>query len=179
MWASSACSRPRQSPGVISTGSASTLAHSGSSPERASPASTRVDRLGTGVDDVSVAHGGRGVAEAEADRLGERHRAVRRALAEAEPERGAELVDVRVAGRGEARRAGADADVARAARDHEVVVERRDPVDRRLRQPRRGRRRAPIVVGDLAVVLDRGLEDLDRGGCAHGMGAAHELDQVP
>ena len=58
--------------------------------------------------------------------------------------------------------AGADADVALAARLGEVVVEARDAVDGRLGQARGLGRGAAVVVGDLPVLVDRLLEDVDR-----------------
>src|ERR1019366_8456402 len=65
-----------------------------------------------GVDQIAVTDRRRGMAKAEADGLGQRHRAVVAPLAELEAQRLAQLVDMRVGGRGEARRAGADAQVA-------------------------------------------------------------------
>ena len=51
------------------------------------------------------------------------------------------------------------ADVPLAARLDEVVVEGRDAVDRRLRQPRQRGRVAAVLVGDLAALVHRLLED--------------------
>ena len=149
---------------------------------RRRPASARQHALhdtGAGVDDVAVAERGRGVAEAEADGLGERDGAVGAALAERQPtEALAQRVDVRIAGRREAGGAGADAKVARAARLEQVVVERRDAVDGRLRQPGALGGESAVVVGDLAALLHRLLEDLQRGRSADRVVAADDLDEV-
>ena len=137
-----------------------------------------LDDARPGVDEVAVADGRRGVAEAEADRLGERDGAVGGALAELAAQRRAELVDVGVGGRGEARGAGADAHVAHAAGLQEVVVEGRHAVDGGLRQPRALGGEAAIVVGDLAVVGERGLEHLERRRRAELVMPADDLDEV-
>ncbi len=137
-----------------------------------------VDDPRPGVDDVAVAHRGRAVAVAQADGLGERDRPVGGALAELAPEGGAQRVDVRVGGRREARRAGADADVARAARLQQVVVERRDAMDGGLGQAGQLGRGAAVVVGDLAVVLDGVLEHLERRRRPALVMAADDLDEV-
>ena len=67
------------------------------------------------------------------------------------PRPAAQLVDVRAAGRREARGAGADAHVAAPARRAQVVVERRDAVDGRLGQPGLRGDLADVLVGQLAV----------------------------
>ena len=144
---SSARRRPDQSPGSVSTGSSSTDRHSRLRRLRALAGEDALDDAGAGVDHVAVADRRRGMAEAQADGLGERDRTVVAALAELEPEPLADPVDVLVAGGREARGPGAHADVARAARLEQVVVEGRDAVDgasragRSARRPRGGRRR--------------------------------------
>ncbi len=138
-----------------------------------------LDDAGPGVDDIAVAHRGRAVAEAEADRLGERDLAVGAARAELQAEAVADRVDVRVGGCREAGGAGADAHVAAApARLEQIVVERRDAVDGRLRQPGALGGQAAIVVGDLAALLHRRLEDFQRRRRSHLVVAADDLDEV-
>ena len=137
-----------------------------------------LDDPGPGVDHVAVADRGGGMAEAQADGLGERHRSVVAALAELEPEPVADPVDVLVAGGGEAGGPGADADVARAARLEQVVVEGRDAVDRGLGEAGALRGLAAIGVGDLAVALERLLQHLERGRGGLAVMAPYELDQI-
>jgi hypothetical protein len=132
-----------------------------------------------GVDDVAVADGGRGVAEAEADRLGERDLAVGAALAQPQAEPRGDLRDVLVGRRGEAGGAGADAHVAAApARLEQVVVEGGDAVNGGLGQPRARGGEPAVVVGDLAALLDRLLEHRERGRGPDLVVAADDLDEV-
>ena len=131
-----------------------------------------------GVDQIAVAHGRRGVAEAQADGLAERDRSVLAALAELEPERRTQRVHVLGAGRGEAGGARADAHVATPARDQQIVVEARDAVDGSLRQARERRGGAAVIVGDLAVILERRLEHVERGRGVANVGAPDQLDEV-
>jgi hypothetical protein len=65
-----------------------------------------------------------------------------------------------------------------AARREQVVVERRDAVDRRLRQPGARGRVADVVVGQLAVAVDRVLEQRERCRRVVSVVAADQLDEV-
>ena len=123
------------------------------------------DRVRARVDDFAVADR-RARSGRTPGRPSRRARATRRrgARPSCMPEPVAQRVDVRVAGRGEAGGAGAHPNVARVRGARQVVVEGRDAVDRRLGQPRRRGRRAPILVGDLAVILHRRLEHVERRG---------------
>ena len=102
-----------------------------------------LERVRPGVDDVALAERRARVAEAEADRLLERDRAVLRAAVERRAELRLEPRDLRVELGRPARRAGAHADVPLPARLDEVVVE---ASRRRRRSPRAGRS-APRPVG--------------------------------
>ena len=137
-----------------------------------------LDDAGPGVDGLAVAHGGRGVAEAQADGLHQRDGAVLAALPQPHAEAGGDLVDVRAAGRGEARGPGAHPHMAPAAAHDQVVVERRDPVDRGLREPRLGRDRADVVVGELAARLHGGAQQLHRGGGGDRVVTADQFDEI-
>ena len=136
------------------------------------------DDVRAGVDHVAVADRRRGMAKAQADGLGERYRAVVAALAELEPEPLPDPVDVLIAGGREARSPGAHADVARAARLEQVVVEGRDAVDGALGQAGALGGLAAVGVGDLSVALQRVLQHLERGRRRLAVMAANELDQV-
>ena len=157
----SAARRPEKSPGRSSTGSSSVLRTSGSGAGARLAGEHARHRAGAGVDDVAVADGGARVAEAEADRLPERDRAVVGPLPHPHAEPALELVDVRVEPGRPTRRAGAGADVPRAARLRQVVVERGDAVDEGLGQAGLGGDAPPVVVGHRAVVVDRRLEQVE------------------
>ena len=145
---------------------------------RARPRQDTVDYPGARVDHLAVANRRGGMAETQADGLGERDRSVVAALAQLEPEPVADPVDVLVAGGGEAGRPGADADVACAPRLQEVVVESGDAVDRRLREAGALRGLTAIGVRDLTVALERFLQHLERGGSGLAVVTSYELDQV-
>ena len=126
---------PEKSPGRSSTGSSSVLPHLGLRRRARLAGEHARDRAGAGVDDVAVADGGARVAEPEAHRLAERD-ARRRPTAPPSPTPSprSSSRDVRVELGRPARRAGADADVPRAAR---LASGRR----------RRSRRRGPNASG--------------------------------
>ncbi len=123
---------PSQLPGSVRTGSARVLRQAGSGASLGVPPQRSFDHTGTRVHTVALAHGGRGVTEAETHGLGQRNGAVAAALPEPHPEAAGELPDVAVAVRGEAGGAGADPQVPAAPRRQQVVVEGRDPVHGRL-----------------------------------------------
>ena len=137
-----------------------------------------LDDAGARIDDLAVADGRRQVAEAQADRLGQRHLAVRRALPERQAETVADLVDVGVPGRGVARGAGADPDMATTARGEQVVVEGGDAVDGRLGQARALCSDATIVVGDLTASVHRLFQHVERRRRPFRVVAADQLYEI-
>ncbi len=172
---------PDQSPGAVSTGSCSRLRHSGSGggaswrssrdarrPRRRRRRSSRRRAPPARSGRSPGRRSRRGDSEPSRAALAERRGRAPRSI----------CVDVRVAGRREAGGAGADADVARAARTEQIVVERRDAVDRGLGQPRHLRRAPAVLVGHLAVVLHRVLQDLERGRRIHCVMTANQLNEV-
>jgi len=118
---------------------------------------------------------GRGMAEAEADGLGEGDGAVGAALARRDAEPGAQLLDRALAGGDEAGGPGADPHMATPARRQEVVVEGGDAVDGCLRQARGLGGMAAVGVGQLAVILDRLLQQLE---CRRGIDRVMTPDQL-
>ena len=106
-----------------------------------------LERARPRVDDVALAEGRARVAEAEADGLVQRDRAVRRAHRHAET--ALELADLLVEACRPARGSGADAHDPLGRRLDEIVVEGRDAVDGRLGKPGHRRRVPAVVVGDL------------------------------
>ncbi len=108
----------------------------------------------------------------------QRHAAVSAALAQPEAETLGDRVHMSAAGRGKARRPGAHPHVPRPARHQQIVIERRDPVDRRLRHARHLGRVLAVLVGDLAVILDGGLQHRQRRRRVHAVVAADQLNQV-
>jgi hypothetical protein len=143
------------------------------------PGDGAVEHPRPGVDDVAHPDRRRGVAEAQADGLRQRHRAVLGALAGGDPEPGAHLLDRGVAGGGEAGGPGADADVALATRRQQVVVEGGDAVHGRLRQPRQLGRPLAVGVGQFAVVVHRLLQHLEGRGRLDRVVTADQLDKIP
>ena len=145
--------RPDQSPGRVSTGSSSSSSTSPAPRRRAhAPASTRATTPGPASTTSPSRTARRRCGRSRGRRSRRARPSRRRALAELQPERRAQLVDVRVAGRGEAGGPGADAHVARAARLQQVVVEGRDAVDGGLGQAGALGGLAAVLVGDLAAL---------------------------
>ncbi len=142
------------------------------------PRERPLQRPGPGVDRVADPDRGRGVAEAEADGLGQGDRAVRAALAWSDTEPGAQALDRGLAGRGEACGPGADPHVALPTRGEQVVVEGRDAVDRCLGQPGYIGGALAVGVSQLTVVVHRLLQDLQGGGRVDGVVTADQLDQI-
>ncbi len=118
------------------------------------------------------------MAEAQADRLGQRQLAVLAALPERQPEAVARSRRRARRRRRVARGAGADADVAPPARGEQVVVEGGDAVDGRLGQAGALGRDAAIVVGDLTAGVHRLLQHVERGRRALRVMAPDQLDEV-
>ncbi len=143
------------------------------------PREHALERARAGVDDVAVAERRARVAEAEAHGLAERARAVGRALADPQSEGRLDLGDVRSEVGRPAPRRRADADVPHAARLQEVVVERRDAVDGRLRKARELGRTTHVLGSHFAVVRHRLLQHVERGpGNRRARVSRDELDQV-
>ena len=134
-------------------------------PRRVAPASRRSTTPGPASIDVAVAHrrARRGRSRGRRSRRGRprRRRRARRARGRAR----LELVDV--ARRRSRRSTPCRCRRARAARPRgaqQVVVERRDAVDRRLGQAGALGRDPAVVVGDLAASIHRLFEHFERGG---------------
>ena len=178
--ASSARRSPDQSPGRVSTGSSSTLASTRLGRGRRGAGEQPLDRAGAGVDHVAVAHGRARVAVAEADGLGRARPTGPRARSpSARPS--ASRDRRRRARRRSPRSTPCRCTRARGApaRREQVVVERRDAVDRRLGQARALRGDPPVVVGDLSASIHRLFEHVERGGRSLLVVAADQLHQIP
>ena len=132
----------------------------------------------TGVHQPTLAHGGAGVAEAQADRMAQGDLLVVRALAQAQPETLLHLAHVVTEVTRPAGGARADAHMTPAARLQQVVVEGRDPVDRGLGQTRDRGGHAPVLVHDLAALVDRLLEHGQGRGRCLSLARAEHLDQI-
>ena len=138
-----------------------------------------LDRPGPRVDLVPDPDRRRGVAEAEADGLGEGDGAVGAALARRQAEPGAQLLDRALAGGDEAGGPGADPHVALPARGQQIVIEGGDAIDGGLGQPRRLGGGAAVGVGQLAVILHRLLQQLECGGGIDRVMTPDQLDEIP
>ena len=169
---------PDQSPGSVSTGSDSRLRQAGSGAGGGAVRDHPRDHVGAGVDRLAVAHGGGGVAEAEADGLDE--------LVEPSGERSPSLspsvssiwsmCSLPVAAK---QAVPVQTRTWRlAASDEQVVVERGDAIHRGLRHPGELRGAPAVVIGHLAVVLDRFLQHLQRGRRVDCVVAANQLNEV-
>ena len=177
--APSACAQPRPVARAREHRLGEQAREDGLAARAASRRRARARRARAGVDHVAVAHRRARVAEAEADGLGERDRAVLGALAER---------------RARARRARSSTCASPVAAKHavpvqtrtwraprggeQVVVERRDAVDRRLGQARALGGDAAVVVGDLPASIHRLLEHLERGRRALLVMAADQLHEI-
>ena len=174
----SACPSPDQSPSRISTGSSKMLCHSGSGAAWAPLFRTR-----------SIASAPASITSPSRT-AGEEWQKPRQIVSASEnspssersprlmPVACGELGDVLIAGCREAGRSGADTHVTLAAGLDQVVVERRDAVHRRLGQAGLRGGPAAVLVGDLAVVVDGRLEDLERGRRIDAVVSADEFDEV-
>jgi hypothetical protein len=127
------------------------------------------DHVGAGVDHRPVANRGRGVTEPQAHRLSQRDGAIGALGSKPEAQPLAHRIDVPAAGRRPARRPGAHPHMACTSRREKIVIERRDAIHRRLRQPGDLGRAPAILIGHLGVIIDRRLEHVQRRRRPHRM----------